>query len=304
MRGYRIGIIGAGEIAMKRHVPTILAHAGFDLVATAGPDRPKPGLEVPHFLDYRDMLGEVDAVAICTPPSVRAAIALEVIAAGRHVLLEKPPSGAVAAVEVMRQAAEAAGVSVFASWHSQFNAGVMRAREVLAGQVVTGLEMIWVENVHDYHPGQLWLWRAGGFGVFDAGINGLSVLTSILPAPLVVRSAELLIPSGAQTPVAAEVVFEGAGRMVGTFDWRSKAAVRTVAIETVAGMRLSLSLSGRRLEVDGVLAVETENTEYPMMYDHFHALIEAGRSELDARPLGVVADIFLMGHRRDWGESI
>ena len=41
--------------------------------------------------------------------------------------------------------------------------------------------IIWKEDVHHWHPGQRWIWEPGGFGVFDPGINALSVLTEILP---------------------------------------------------------------------------------------------------------------------------
>ncbi len=36
------------------------------------------------------------------------------------------------------------------------------------------------EDVRRWHPGQDWIWEAGGFGVFDPGINALSILTEVL----------------------------------------------------------------------------------------------------------------------------
>src|SRR5215213_5200345 len=80
---YRIGIIGLGKIARDQHIPSIQANATFELVAASS--QGSIGLEgVPHaFSDYRDMLKvpELDAVAICTPPQVRYAIARDALRA-------------------------------------------------------------------------------------------------------------------------------------------------------------------------------------------------------------------------------
>ena len=51
----------------------------------------------------------------------------------------------------------------------------LRTRELRRGRI-TGKE-----DVHFWHPGQRWIFEPGGFGVFDPGINALSILTDILP---------------------------------------------------------------------------------------------------------------------------
>ena len=43
------------------------------------------------------------------------------------------------------------------------------------------LLVTWKEDVRHWHPGQQWIWEAGGFGVFDPGINALSIVTKIMP---------------------------------------------------------------------------------------------------------------------------
>src|SRR3954449_13554110 len=91
---YRIGIIGLGKIARDQHVPSIQANPAFELVAASSQDSTGLG-GIPHgFSDYRDMLKmpELDAVAICTPPQVRHAIARDALLAGNHTLLRKPPT--------------------------------------------------------------------------------------------------------------------------------------------------------------------------------------------------------------------
>ncbi len=52
-------------------------------------------------------LADLDAVAICTPPQVRHAIARDAIEAGKHVLLEKPPTATLSELEDLRRAGRA-----------------------------------------------------------------------------------------------------------------------------------------------------------------------------------------------------
>ena len=80
------------------------------------------------------------------------------------------------------------------TWHSQYNAAVARTRELLQGGTVKRMAVTWKEDVRRWHPGQKWIWTAGGFGVFDPGINALSIVTEILPAPVFVAPGRADIP--------------------------------------------------------------------------------------------------------------
>ena len=55
-----------------------------------------------------------------------------------------------------------------------------RRGDWLAGRTIRRVECTWKEDVRVWHPGQAWIWEPG-IGVFDPGINALSVLTRILP---------------------------------------------------------------------------------------------------------------------------
>jgi hypothetical protein len=153
---------------------------------------------------------DLDAVAICTPPQPRHAIARDALAAGKHVLLEKPPAATLSELVDLKTAAEAAGKTLFTTWHAQYNAGVEAARERLAGRSVTRLAVTWKEDVRVWHPGQEWIWQAGGFGVFDPGINALSIVTRILPEPVFVKRADLSFPANRDAPIAADLAFGSA----------------------------------------------------------------------------------------------
>lgn len=92
-----IGIIGAGRIALRRQIPAYL-HAGLNVVAVA--DIKQEALDEAHavwgirrgYLDYRDLLNlsDISIVDICTNTFPRKKITLDALAAGKHVLSEKP----------------------------------------------------------------------------------------------------------------------------------------------------------------------------------------------------------------------
>lgn len=301
MDGYRIGIVGYGKIAQDQHVPSIARTPGLELAAVASQRGAGPG-GVAVFRDYRELLAspEVDAAAICTPPQVRHAIAREALAAGKHVLLEKPPAATLSELEDLRRAGEEAGRTLFTTWHSQHNRAVEEARAALRHETVRGLLVTWKEDVRRWHPGQAWIWEAGGFGVFDPGINGLSILTRILPDPLFVRGATLEFPENADAPIAASLVFAARGGedLRAELDWRQTGPQSwDIEIETAAGRRLALRNGGARLELDGSVAVDEPPAEYESIYARFAELLAAGASEVDDAPFRLVADAFMIGRR-------
>ncbi|HEY6917067.1 MAG TPA: Gfo/Idh/MocA family oxidoreductase, partial [Allosphingosinicella sp.] len=192
----RIAIIGYGKIAQDQHLPAITADPRFDLVAVADPRDAPEGVR--RFASHKELIGamagQLDAISICTPPSARYGIARDAIAAGLHILLEKPPAATFGEIEHLAIAARKAGRTLFTAWHAQHNAAVAAAAKLLAGKTVRALAIEWFEDVRKWHPGQEWIWAPGGFGIFDPGINALSIATRILPMPLLVRAATLRIP--------------------------------------------------------------------------------------------------------------
>jgi D-galactose 1-dehydrogenase len=300
---YSIGIIGLGKIAQDQHIPVIRANPAFSLHAVSSQRGLKPD-GVPHaFTAHEEMLrlGDLDAVAVCTPPQVRHIIAREALRAGKHVLLEKPPAATLSELEDLRRIADETGRVLFTTWHSQYNRGVDEARRALQGQQVRRLLVTWKEDVRHWHPGQQWIWEAGGFGVFDPGINALSIVTKIMPEPLFVRRAELEFPANRDAPIAATLDFgssrEGAD-LKAVFDWRQTGPQSwDIEIETEAGQRLVLAEGGSRLTVDGRLVAEEKPQEYGGIYARFAELLYSGRSEVDQDPFRLVADAFMLGRR-------
>lgn len=312
MTNLKLGLVGLGKIARDQHLPAIAATGLFDLAAVVSPEG--AGADgVPTFRSQAEMLAalpELDAVALCTPPAVRHGLAVEALHAGKHVLIEKPPAATLAELDDLAGEAGLAGRTLFTAWHSQFNPAVEETRRRLADTAIRSIVVTWKEDVRRWHPGQDWIFAAGGFGAFDPGINALSILTDILPAPLFVRSAELHVPANRDTPILATLEMgtpagSGIGPVTAEFDFMNQGEqIWSMTIDTAAG-RLVLSHGGARLAVDGVPTVTEPDTEYQRLYRHFRQLIADGASDVDTAPLTLVADACLVGRWRttesfDW----
>ena len=304
---YSIAIIGVGKIARDQHLPVIRRNPRFRLAGVISHSGARVE-GVPTFATAAEAyaaLPEIDAVAICTPPSVRHAIALEALAAGKHVLLEKPPAPTLSEAHDLAAHAAASGRVIFATWHSQYNPAVDEARELLSGAKLRRLTLDWREDVRRWHPGQDWVWDAGNFGVFDPGINAMSILAKITPGPIFVKRAELFFPANRDTPIAASLAFGSSAAespnspLTGEFEWRTEGDDSwNIDIETTTGTTLRLTSGGSRLFVDGRLAREAPVAEYEGIYDHFAALLDAKWSAMDCAPFQLVADAVLIGSRR------
>ena len=301
MTNLRIAIVGFGKIARTQHVPAIAATPGAALVAVADPNVAEA--DVPLFPDLQALLRdgpEFDAVALCTPPQVRSAQAAIALAANKHVLLEKPPGKSVSEIAPLLAAAHGAGRTLFMAWHSRFAAAVEPARQLLAGRRIAAVRITWKEDVRVWHPGQAWIWRPGGLGVFDPGINALSILTRILQQPVFVTRAELDVPVNCAAPIAAELTLADAEGLPieAAFDFRQTGPQSwDMHFETDRGAVL-LSHGGARLSDGDKVLVEASDSEYPLLYRRFVELTSEGRSDVDLSPFQLVADAFLLGRSR------
>jgi predicted dehydrogenase len=116
--GVGVGAVVVGtSFGCLSHVRAMRA-AGFDVLAIVGRDPEKTAARAERFQVPNAMtsladalaLPGVDAVAVATPPHTHAPIVLDVVAAGKHVVCEKPFARDAAEGRRMLDAAEAAGV--------------------------------------------------------------------------------------------------------------------------------------------------------------------------------------------------
>ncbi len=301
MSPIKLAIVGVGKIVRDQHLPAIAANPDFELIATASRHGTVEG--IPAFISIEAMLEavpDIQAVSLCMPPQYRYQAALSALEAGKHVFLEKPPGASLSEVEDLIRLAASKGLSLFASWHSRHAPAVEAARAFLADAKIASVEIIWKEDVRQWHPNQEWIWQAGGLGVFDPGINALSIMTRILPRPAFLTAAELTFPDNRDAPIAASLSFRDRTGMPVTaeFDWRQTGKQSwDIRAETDQGLMV-LSDGGARLTVADSIHVCGKDEEYPGLYRRFAEIIAEGTSDADLSPLTHVADAFMLGRRR------
>ncbi|EBA13934.1 Gfo/Idh/MocA family protein [Roseobacter sp. CCS2] len=291
-----ICLVGIGKIAVDQHVPTIAGSDDWNLAATVSRAGTVDG--VPSYTDFDQMLVErpdISVISLCLPPVPRYDYAAKAIAAGRHVMLEKPPGATLAEVDALATMAQAAGVTLYTTWHSRMAKGVAPAKAWLADKEVTGAHINWKEDVRRWHPGQEWVFAPGGMGVFDPGSNAISIITEILPMPFHLRTADLKFPANRDTPIAAQL--QWTENVSGDFDWRQEGPQSwDITVETTAGT-LNLHDGGDRLMIEGKEIAAGDNREYPALYDRMAELVKNGASEVDVSPMIHVADALTLGKR-------
>ncbi|WP_136646243.1 Gfo/Idh/MocA family protein [Tabrizicola sp. YIM 78059] len=294
----KVALVGIGKIALDQHVPAIAASPDWELAATVSRKGSVPG--VPAFTDFAAFLAErpdVQVVSLCLPPVPRFDYAEAALLAGRHVMLEKPPGATLAEVHELERLARDRGLTLYATWHSRMAHAVAPAKAWLADKAVHEAHITWREDVRKWHPGQEWVFEPGGMGVFDPGINALSILTEILPQPIHLTKARLEFPANRQTPIAAQLAFTG--NVTADFDWRQEGPQTwDIIVQTDRG-ELALRMGGNVLEIDGK-PMAGENSimgEYPALYARMAELVRKGESEVDLAPMVHVADALTLGER-------
>ncbi len=132
----RVGVVGTGYWGSK-HVRVL---HGLEAVSSVAVIDPRPdrraALErtfpaVRAFLHLRDALPFVDALVVATPPTTHVPIALEAIAAGKHVLVEKPMATTSAGARQLIAASTAAGVVLLPGHTYEHDAAVWKLRDLV-----------------------------------------------------------------------------------------------------------------------------------------------------------------------------
>jgi predicted dehydrogenase len=136
MEQIRTAVIGAGYLG-RFHAQKYaqLPQATLVAVADTNPDaRERLGHElgVRAVADYKELLGQVDAVSVVTPTAMHAPIATAFLEAGAHVLVEKPITVGVAEAEALIRLAQARGRILQVGHLERFNPVVLGAEPHLA----------------------------------------------------------------------------------------------------------------------------------------------------------------------------
>ncbi|MCB0875701.1 MAG: Gfo/Idh/MocA family oxidoreductase [Solirubrobacterales bacterium] len=195
----RTGIVGLGEIG-QHHLAAIRDSEDAELVAVCDLDPELAGSsagDARAFSDVGEMLAacELDSLAVCLPHSLHVEVAVEAIAAGCNVLLEKPMAVDVGGCDRIAAAAQAAGVAVGISHNQLHYAPHVRLRELIDAESLGALRAIYARLwIGDRYRG----WRedpaiVGGGLLMDAGVHRV-YLSRALGGPVEAVEATMDVP--------------------------------------------------------------------------------------------------------------
>jgi len=225
-RPVRLALIGAGVIGRK-HLETIAAEPSAELVAIADPAPGTPDLatanDVPCFTDAAELLAATgpDGVVIATPTEYHLEPVLAALAAGAHVLVEKPITATDAEAAEVVAAAEQAGRHVLVGQHRRHNPVLSRAREVLndgsIGDLVTvnGHWTLLKEGRGYWNPD--WRKRRGAGPVLTNLIHEFDTLRHLCGEIASVQAEITNSVRGWEKEDAAAIVLTFASGAIGTF---------------------------------------------------------------------------------------
>ena len=137
--GIRVGVVGVGYWG-SRHVRVLRSTTG--VASVVGIDPRFTSLNdgsrqvdhgIPAYADLEDALPHIDAVIIATPPASHAPLGLKAIAAGKHVLIEKPLATTTRAARTLVEAADNAGAVLMPGHTFEHNAAVHKLRDLIRG---------------------------------------------------------------------------------------------------------------------------------------------------------------------------
>src|SRR5437667_5589140 len=172
----RIAVVGVGHLG-RHHARILASLPGAELVAVVD-KQPARAAEIAAangtspFVDYREVLGQVDAVTLAVPTALHREIALPFLSAGVPVLVEKPIARSLEEADEMIAAAARARVPLAVGHTERFNPAIAAARPLL-----TNPRFIEVHRLGTFPERSLDI-----DVVFDLMIHDLDVVLSIVHA--------------------------------------------------------------------------------------------------------------------------
>jgi len=182
----RLGLVGAGPVAERYHVPAIrgVPEVKASMVADVDTQRAQRLADLAPFervvARAEDLCGNVDLAIVALPNALHAPIACLLLEAGVHVLCEKPMARTVAECRQMLAAAEKGGAMISVGHNRRFRTNVLEAKKLIdrgtLGEIkrvtaVEGSTSDWPRSQAYFDPAV-----AGGGAMMDVGIHAIDLI--------------------------------------------------------------------------------------------------------------------------------
>jgi predicted dehydrogenase len=221
----RWGIIGPGEIAAV-FAGSVLAHTRQRITAVSSRSLDRAtafagrfGIPVPlGSVEELVARADVDVVYVATQQHVHDGPALAAIAAGKHVLIEKPLAITAARADRILTAGRAAGVLVMEAMWTRYLPQASIIRRLVADGVLGEIRLVQAEHAQYFPPGhRLFSPEAGGGALLDLGIYPFAFASGLLGEPASSATSGSLAPSGVDAQsVTVQTFANGAQAVLST----------------------------------------------------------------------------------------
>ena len=266
----RLALVGVGLVG-RRHFEVMCALSDRVVVQAVvdpgGPDFARSrGLD--WFASLEGMLAETvpDGIVVATPNRFHVAQAMQAVAVGCPVLVEKPVATSVAEARRLVEAAAAAQVAVLVGHHRRYNPLVQKARALLTagavGTVNTVQASCWLSKPDDYFALD-WRRREGAGPVMVNAIHDIDLLRYLCGGVVAVQAMTSQARRGFETEDTATALLQFDSGALGTltvsdvvaapWSWELTAGENPAYARVpqscylIGGTRASLSLPDLRL---------------------------------------------------------
>ncbi len=190
----RFGLIGCGRVA-PRHAESFVQLPGATLAAVADvrasrADRFAREYHADPYTDYRRLLErpDLDVVSICTPSGLHAAMAMEAMQAGKHVIVEKPMALSLADADAMIRVSAETGRKLCVVLQNRYNPPMQDLRRVVdsgrLGRLLLGSATVrWYRTQEYYEDEWHGTWAMDGGALMNQSIHHIDALQWLMGAP-------------------------------------------------------------------------------------------------------------------------
>lgn len=201
MEKIKVAVIGCGTIANSAHIPAYMKNECAEIAYFCDIRIERAEKAVRDYgcgravADYHEILRdpEVEAVSVCTPNNMHAAIAIECLRAGKHVLCEKPAARTYAEALQMQQAQHETGKVLNIGVVNRFNDSVNLIKKMIDDGKLGDIHHVYVSfRDHRCIPGLGGAFTtkaiSGGGALIDWGVHFLDIVMYCCgdPKPLTV----------------------------------------------------------------------------------------------------------------------
>jgi predicted dehydrogenase len=245
----RIGVLGCAAIAVRRSIPAIMACPQTSLTAVASRDPEKAKGVAAQFgceaTSYADLLrrDDIDAVYVPLPTSLHLPWGLEVLRAGKHLLLEKPAAASADEARQLVTEAGARGLVIRENFTFLHHSQHRTVQELMAAGTLGAVRTFSAMFCFPPLPPDDIRYSAplGGGALLDAGVYPIRAAQLLLGPDLRVAGSTLRIDTARDVDVAGQALMvSGDGVLVDVH----------FGFEHVYGSRYSLWGSTGRLTLD------------------------------------------------------